>query len=347
MPRHSMKGLAMEIIFLSLLCFPLFPQIKANNVNSTNSNFVADHQVWKVFKTPIELPDKSFVPIMPKVIFQDRRGLIYLADFNQLFTYDEQQDRWNLLANPNLGLTGAKIITQGSDDKIWVLSGSGDLSVGDGTKWEIMKFEDAGVFKTNIIFSAKDNGLWAVTNGTLSHFDNEKRSREMELPKMFFEITNGYVKQGMQGSDGAVWLGVGNGLLKYDEVKKEWTSILTPQMIPNPEHMLEDRERNLWFANPLGNIAVYERKNGNWIHYHLNHKFPEIGAVRGMVEDAQGKILFATTDGVASFDKSKLQWKLFTHKNSALPSRAINCIYKDRTNRIWIGTPKGIVVLQP
>lgn len=58
-------------------------------------------------------------------------------------------------------------------------------------------------------------------------------------------------------------------------------------------------------------------------------------------------MMFASDVGLISFKEDKNEWAVFTPENSGLPEGHITSIMEDRKGRIWLGTGKGIVVLEP
>lgn len=68
-------------------------------------------------------------------------------------------------------------------------------------------------------------------------------------------------------------------------------------------------------------------------------------SVSGICEDKSGQVLFATDIGLISFKEKSNEWNLYTIDNSALPDNYVSALLIDKTGRIWVGTGKGIVVL--
>jgi ligand-binding sensor domain-containing protein len=154
-----------------------------------------------------------------------------------------------------------------------------------------------------------------------------------------------------------LWLGVKQGVIGFKKTTQVWKTYYSPEVLSIPSIIYEDKGGKIWFVNSEGYISIYDSKNISWVTHHFSDLVPVKNKltppetipfqVNGMVQDQSGQILIATIQGLILFNESKNTWQLLTPENSALPDSNITCIYKDESSRIWIGTSKGIIVLEP
>ena len=120
-----------------------------------------------------------------------------------------------------------------------------------------------------------------------------------------------------------------------------------------------DAERNLWFTNfgAKRNLGV-KKADGSWLKFTppfaLNDPDDVIGAVliddnnQKWIQIPKGLGLYCFNHGASVENANDDQWKLFrTGKgNGNLPDDQVNALAKDKDGFIWIGTDKGIGIIQ-
>jgi ligand-binding sensor domain-containing protein len=304
---------------------------------------IAGHRILKTLEIP-KTPGIYF----PSLIFQDSKGLYYIVRRDHLSIFNEKENNWTTFTRNQLNLDGfaqLRFIAESSDGRVWVSSKTlGHLRFLLDGKWEEdQKFS----FYQPVIFPSLRIGIWAADGEALYHYDGTSWSKPFGAFKKPWKNNLGTIFAGIEDSMGLIWLIGGEGVFRYDQVKNEWSAILQPQMPSRIEHIYEDTSGNLWFANIQGDIAFYDRKTSSWGTFSLSDKIPNSYNIGGMVEDRESQILFATNKGLVGFNKKYNQWNRYTSKNSGLLHSWVTCIYKDRSNQIWLGTPSGIMVLEP
>lgn len=121
--------------------------------------------------------------------------------------------------------------------------------------------------------------------------------------------------------------------------------------------MAFDKENNLWISNFGGsNNFLVKKADGNWRSFRVPFLIQDnmVGAV--LIDDAdqkwiqvpQGNGVFCYNHG-ASIDNAgddRWRWLQAGRGNGNLPSNAVNCMVKDKDGFIWMGTDKGIAIIQ-
>jgi hypothetical protein len=127
----------------------------------------------------------------------------------------------------------------------------------------------------------------------------------------------------------------------------------------------EDRKARIWFGTnwygaDASHLLVYDRSNASWTTYRLPRVLPDqpsaIGTgpptseqirIRQIYQDRRGLMMIATDKGLMTLSPDDGKWSVFTPSNSALPAVGLHCLTEDHDGRIWVGTDRGVVVLEP
>ena len=62
------------------------------------------------------------------------------------------------------------------------------------------------------------------------------------------------------------------------------------------------------------------------------------------LEDENGKLWLATSDGLYSYDRQTQTVREYNASNSGMPGNIVYGIYLDSAKRFWVGTDKGLAV---
>ena len=100
-----------------------------------------------------------------------------------------------------------------------------------------------------------------------------------------------------QTSDGFIWIGSYSGLIRYDGVEFERFDSSTG--IASVVSLYVDSKDRLWIGTNDNGVAVYE--NGEFTVYGQVEGLNSY-SIRAMVEDTEGNIIIATTQGIAYVD---------------------------------------------
>jgi ligand-binding sensor domain-containing protein len=223
------------------------------------------------------------------------------------------------------------------------------------------------------MFPGRDGKLWFSIKNALAAYDSQHWVSHIKLSEALGSDSSVSIRAGLQDSERRVWLATSEGIVRFDE-RKQKCDILDPfqekaeagddfeysiyarMMIARGiYHIYEDRRGRIWWAataGPVNPILVYDKGNGSWSHYELGKHLPAGLRADGnigltvMYQDKDGRMMFGTSVGLLTFTETENKWELFTPHNSGLPDALIICIFEDQAGRIWLGTGKGIVVLE-
>jgi len=158
----------------------------------------------------------------------------------------------------------------------------------------------------NTITSIKEDKfgqIWFGTSNGLNKYNGKEFTVYRNVPRDKFSISNSEINDVLVDRDGYVWVGTINGLNRYD-----------------PKNDVFER--------------FYRRSN----RFSLTNSL-----IICSLEMAKGNIWFGTANGVSIYDKKKDRFKRFLQGNSNKNSKSIHDIYRDKENRIWLATNKGII----
>ena len=144
----------------------------------------------------------------------------------------------------------------------------------------------------------------------------------------------------LQTSDGYLWIGTEEGLIRFDGVTFTiFDENNTPEITNNYINCLfEDSNKNLWIGIRHGGVVTY--KNGNFKLYSKKDGF--LKNLTKSITEGPGGAIWIGTEGLYKFQDNK--FTLFTQKDG-LPDDSIGTIYKDSKENLWIGTLNGLCCL--
>lgn len=230
---------------------------------------------------------------------------------------------------------------------------TGKMQVTNNTLWVA-----AGTVTPNWEPGNNKNGLYALSNNSWTYFNGTRFSMLDTLPDI--------VTVAVDPTDESVWAGsFGGGLVN---IKKDNTiSIFKQNSVIQPAYfnaasyrvsaLAMDADNNLWVANYGGLSPVHVKmKDGTWRSFIIPYALPEQAVSQIVIDDNNQKwIVLPKNNGLVCFNHGQSidnpgddQWKLYRSGkgNGNLPDNDVRCIAKDKNNFIWVGTAKGIAVIQ-
>ncbi len=221
-----------------------------------------------------------------------------------------------------------------------------DTSAGIPNKWISGMGEDS----LGLVFFVDHTGIMRFRNGIVEPYLTKSG-------KPF--TTTDYVLCFMTDSDGALWVGTTNGLLRFrngdsavysprDGLADIWISSVT-----------EDRERNLWIASAHGGLSRY--RNGRFTSYTTRMGL-FTNEVYCAVADANGDIWINTSRGIGRIRRQELDaidagtsHMLHPHvfstvdgmKSDVCSNGWYPAAIAARDGRLWFCTQEGAVVVDP
>lgn len=169
-----------------------------------------------------------------------------------------------------------------------------------------------------------------------------------------------------QDRRGNIWLGAkGNGLYRASPVNPEQTKYQLTHFIAHKEvsdslpcnqirSLLEDKNGRIWIGSLDNGLALVEEEQGKTKFIHIptvfnNYSKGTFQNIRHMCLDKDGNIWIATTNGLLVVDANVQHSQVHQYKVyctisgdiGSLGNNDILFVYRDRKNRMWLGTSGG------
>src|ERR1041384_7863883 len=109
-----------------------------------------------------------------------------------------------------------------------------------------------------------------------------------------------------------------------------------PQISQYIRRIFQDSKGNLWFGTLSDGVARYD---GKTLTYFARKEGFCGETVRGMLEDKDGNVWFATSGGACRYDGKSFG---AITRNDGLSSNEVSCILLARNGMLWIGTESGV-----
>jgi signal transduction histidine kinase/ligand-binding sensor domain-containing protein len=255
---------------------------------------------------------------MINVLMQDKLGYIWIGTQNGLVRYDGYQVKVYTLGSEIKNESKDYGISEVVEDKkgvLWVLTRSLGLFRYNRETDDFTQCKPGTIYSyyDSMICDDHDN-IWiryyaADNTGNVSHLEkfNTKNQQFTALPW----LVTGMAKS----STGNVWFGTSKGLACYQTTTGNIAQ--TVFAIPGA-------------PKTAGIYSLYEPASQPGILYFS-------------LQDAKGAGL-----GLCTFDTRNRHFKHYTHNPAlpgSLPTDTINTVYEDRQKRLWVGTRKGISLM--
>lgn len=190
----------------------------------------------------------------------------------------------------------------------------------------------------------RDGAFICIADVGLRRYNSEdKKFENYRMPHMTTYFNSTCL---LEDSKGNIWFGTYNGgIYKYimsesrmevidlpkKGIKSNWVTCLT-----------EDSKGRMWVGTWEGGVAVFE-KDG--IRKFDSENGFEPTRIYDIIEDVEGNILIADqNNGLTIFKGDAFET---INEAEILPDPNVNAIYKDKSEKIWFGTNRGIARILP
>jgi len=194
--------------------------------------------------------------------------------------------------------------------------------------------------------------LWVGTDKGLAKY-NEKDENFTTYKNKIYDKTslvNDEVFSIKEDRSGLIWVGTYAGVSTFDPsaniVHYQKDPFDENSIIDNSIHgIYEDKDGLLWVGTNSKGVNIIDRKNN--IIKHLNKLSKEYAISDDNINDIVGidnKIFIATKNGLNEIDKDLKIVKVYNTENGICDNR-ITALFADSKRNIWIGTAKGVNIL--
>lgn len=202
------------------------------------------------------------------------------------------------------------------------------------------------------------NGIYVLDETAWSSFGN------FNTPAL--QNVLDFITLSIQPSDQSLWAGsYGGGLVHfkantttiYNSANSTLQSAIGDPGSVRVSGLAFDNEENLWIANYGTTQQLHVRKkDGNWKAFSSPFILSDNAVSDLVMDDVQqiwmvsprgnGVIVFNYGNTIDNTSDDKWKWYRTGLNNGNLPSNQVYAIAKDKNGMIWIGTDKGVAVIQ-
>lgn len=244
-------------------------------------------------------------------------GVLAFSNFNGVSLFDGKKT--TTLAKPPASSVGSKTACGGADN-IWVTGLTENLFHFDGKAWETFKTKDVfggtTAFINGLELTPDGKGLWVITGLKIGFYDGKDWAvydKDNGL-KQTYSFTGSLVFD----SKGTTYIGLSNGLLKYDG--KAFTAVT--QTKAYAKSLAIDSKDVIWLGTLTDGVYSFDGKK--WTPFGRKEKALSSNRVNDIDVDEQDRVWVATGWGVNVFDGKK--WTVFQAANSDLVENSATSI---------------------
>lgn len=288
-------------------------------------------------------------------IFQDKKGFIWFATKDGLNKYDgydfkvysHSKDKKNSISSSSI-----TCMTEDTDGNLWVGTADGGVNKLDKNTGGFIHFtyadDHTNISSLNVssIVATDDNKIWVSTYGYgLLCFDNKENTIKWRLIETELLTTND-VSILYRDKKKTLWLGGHYGVITYIDKNDKANTIRIENLSPRKNQITCITE------DPKGNILLGTRGNGLYRLNPVTKAYTQVlynplknnheNMIISLVYDKQGVLWVATDNGVFMIKNENYAQATYIGSNpdseSGLSSHAIQCVFVDRDDNVWIST---------
>jgi hypothetical protein len=315
------------------------------NINSSGGKVLVSEKLMATVSKVVVLNADATVAktIQTAVINLPRKAIIYNNDY-------WIADQFQSLLKFSPSSTNA--------DEVYILNSPKHIASGEMTEHNGVLWVTAGAVDDNWNYQYNAQGFFRYRE---NDWKNYNKYTHPPLDSMLDLIA-----VQIDPRDESAWMGsFGGGLLHFKtdesvEIFKQNSNLKPHPGDPGSYRVAGlrfDAENNLWISNfgapqPL----VVRKADGSWRSFSVPFSLFENATSQIVIDEANqlwivsplGNSLICFNHGNTVDNLSDDRWRLYRNGagNGNLPSSEVNCIAKDKTGFIWVGTADGIGVIQ-
>ncbi|MEO9484895.1 MAG: two-component regulator propeller domain-containing protein [Ekhidna sp.] len=247
-----------------------------------------------------------------RAVYEDSEGVLWIGTAQSgLYAYDRNLGQFQVFLKPD----------------------ESRRSKARGSAWSIAEGENG------ILWLGTGIGLGKLDRrtGKIKFYEPDETNRK--------SISTNNVLEVLDDGKGNVWLGTwSGGLNKFNKSTEEFEAFYNDESDENSlagntvTFIHQDGKGRLW-VEANGFLHLVDEESMTFTRFDLG--------VNSIVEDEMGDFWIASDDGLIKFDTKELVHARIVHKASEVLDDSFYTIERDLSNRIWLGSPKGVICYDP
>jgi signal transduction histidine kinase/ligand-binding sensor domain-containing protein len=141
-----------------------------------------------------------------------------------------------------------------------------------------------------------------------------------------------------QTSDGHLWLGTQEGLVRFDGQRMQVFDKTVTQALRHNRvvSLLAGQQDSLWIGTEGGGLTLF--KDGRFQNFGAGDGLPN-ESVRALAQESDGTLWIGTDGGLAQ--RRGTSWRSFK-TSDGLPANAVHAVVASRAGGVWVGTSAGL-----
>lgn len=204
-------------------------------------------------------------------------------------------------------------------------------------------------------FFEEEDFLWVGTDMGLNQVNKKtgKIKTFLNDPLNPRSISSNWIQAILKDSRGNLWIGTrGGGLNKFSYQSGTFTRFLNDPMdssslLSNSIFSIyEDKKKNLWLGSLEGGLILFDRDKLSFKNYNNNpsNSPSYVTQICGAPQDGLWLLTIRTVDFFTP-GKKQVTYAHNPQDPHSISSDINNCLHRDRNNNLWVGTDKGLNVL--
>ena len=227
------------------------------------------------------------------------------------------------------------------------------------TEYKTARFsvnDELSQLSVNCIYQDVFGFIWFGTNGGLNKYDGYSITEYLNNPENLFSLPNNRINaiyEDPADSGKILWLGSGNGLIKFERVTGKFFQYKIAENKPTPLNINEisciykDRKGVYWLGG--GGLKRFDKNSGEITSCMEDY---DLIYVYSICEDHSGIFWIGSNDGLFKYDPIAEQngKNSYTHYplNPDTPDDEYNNlakkVYEDKDGVLWVGTWNGVYI---
>ncbi len=320
--------------------------------------------------------DPALEPLVGSAIlsFVQDSSEVWIGTDRCLYRYDPVKNSRESFLNealndqslPGMQVT-ALLIDRNRDLWVGTENGLAQMKSGTGTFKTFGNFYGGHATANDLVKALlldKEGNIWVATYGSGLHIYNTQTGRFMNLTYDHnnpYSLSNNEVLSLFMDYSGIIWVG-SNGLDKYNPKKDkfvlyDYVPYASEKLIFRNIHPIyEDNEGLLWIGSKTDGLHILDRRNKRYsrmVHEPGNPNSLSSNKLRAIREYPQGTLWIGTENEglnkvILNENRKPVRVKNYRSLDgnpNSLTSDKIYAIFPDNQGKLWIGTDKGLTIM--